>query len=333
MKLSVLITTYNLEKYIAETLDSVLMQKTDFEYEIIVGDDGSSDKTQSIVEEYQKKYPNKISMYVMPREEGVAYNRIKRAAANRLNIASHALGEYCTFLDGDDYYTDSDKLQKQVEILDDPANSDCSVCAHNIFMAYEDGTGFMLSRASKERKFTFEQYWKLTYICTHGLLFRNNFKEHMPSGNIAEYFDDNLITFWCFGFGNMYYIPDNMAAYRQLSGSNWNEKTKLQQYATNILDYGIELYEEASDKKRRRISDIRHFPEYAYIYRHRKELSKDAVSPSYEYAENDGITEALGIFDMNTKGAFGYALRYYKTAVSYYMAKAGRFIEKKLGKY
>lgn len=333
MKLSVLITTYNLEKYIAYTLDSVFMQETNFDFEVLIGDDGSEDNTLKIVEEYQQKYPNRISVYIMPREKGVKYNKIKRAAANRLNIASEAKGEYCTFLDGDDYYTDNKKLQKQVDILENPNNKDCALCAHNIFMAYEDGTGFMLSRAKKERKFTFKQYWKLTYICTHGLLFRNYFNENFPKGNVANYFDDNMIALWAFSFGKMYYIPDNMAAYRQLDNSNWNEKTKLQQLSTNILDYGIEL---EFNPKMKALSNIRHFPEFKYLFIHQKEITKESIFPNMDYAETDSIEEALNIYNMREANfllKLGYLTRFITSGIAYYMAKAGRFIEKRTGRY
>ena len=75
MKVSVMITTYNLEAYIEETLRSVLSQKTKFPFEILVGDDGSSDETVTIIKKYVESYPDKIFLYEMPREKGKQYNR------------------------------------------------------------------------------------------------------------------------------------------------------------------------------------------------------------------------------------------------------------------
>ena len=118
IKVSVLITTYDLEDVIEQALKSVLGQECGFDYEVIVGDDGSTDDTLKIVKRYADKYPGKIRIFGMPREAGVKYNPVHRAAANRLNIFKEARGEYCCFLDGDDHYTDKGRLQKMADVLD-----------------------------------------------------------------------------------------------------------------------------------------------------------------------------------------------------------------------
>lgn len=332
-KLSVLITTYNLEKYLEETFESVLMQKTDFDYEIIVGDDGSTDGTIDIVKKYMDRYPGKISYYVMPREEGVKYNKQQRSGANRINILEKAKGEYCTFLDGDDYYTDPLKLQKQVDILDKQENKDCVVCAHNIFMDYGDGQGFLLTRAKVERKFTLGEYWKLTYICTHALLFRNIYKEHPPKGNVAIYFADNNITFWLLQYGKMYYFPDNMASYRQVQGSIWNSNGEMMRGVVNVMCYGIEVMEYPSAKK---YSEIRHYPDFATVYKYRHKINKQDVSPYWDSVEDSRIDEALKYYKW--KDAKGFeAIKMWcflkKCCIGYYMAKAQRFFLKRMNKY
>lgn len=110
MKVSVCITTFNLEKYLSKTLESVLSQKTNFDFEILIGDDASSDSTPKILKEYEAKYPNKIKLVFHKKNIGV--NR------NDYSLISMAQGEYIAWCDGDDYWIDDNKLQEQADILD-----------------------------------------------------------------------------------------------------------------------------------------------------------------------------------------------------------------------
>ena len=117
-KVSILIISYNHEQYIAQTLDSVLMQKTDFPFEIVIGDDASPDKTRNICEDYAQKYPHIIRVLPTPQNLGVVPNYIRTLAACR--------GQYIAHLDGDDYWIDDEKLQKQVNRLD--ADPNLTIC-------------------------------------------------------------------------------------------------------------------------------------------------------------------------------------------------------------
>jgi len=109
MEVSVLVTTYNHERYIAQALDSVLMQETDFDYEIVILEDCSTDATREIILAYQKRHPDKI--------------RLRLAAQNQCSNKPFAeefqasSSPYIAMLDGDDYWTSPEKLQKQVEFL------------------------------------------------------------------------------------------------------------------------------------------------------------------------------------------------------------------------
>ena len=333
MKVSVLVTTYNLENYIAETLDSILEQVTDFSFEILVGDDGSADRTVEIIRKYQQQYPERIRLFQMPREEGVAYNRVERSAANRLNLLKEARGEYCTFLDGDDYYLSKDRLQRMVNILELPENHDCVMCAHNLLLTYSDGTKVPLTRIKKEHKFSMGQYWKLTFIQSNAILFRNQYKTNPPTGNCARYFDDNNITYWLFQMGKMYYLPECMGAYRQVADSSWNAIDHLKKSASNMIGYSVEL---ELNPKGRRLSDIRHFPDYAFLFRHRKEMNEKSCAPFYETAVKNDVTEALKVYHMGeSRGLqyFGFVWRYFTGWTGYVLAKMGRAIDKLTGNY
>ncbi|MDY5885353.1 MAG: glycosyltransferase family 2 protein, partial [Treponema sp.] len=99
--LSILVTTYNIEAYIESTIDSIFSEKIRYPYEILIGDDGSSDKSIEIIKSLRNKYPELIDYYVMPRECDKKYLPIQRASRNRLNLLKHAKGKYLIYLDGD----------------------------------------------------------------------------------------------------------------------------------------------------------------------------------------------------------------------------------------
>lgn len=124
IKVSVCITAYNVEKYIAETLDSILKQRTSFEYEILVGDDYSSDSTREILKKYQKKYPDKIRLHFQNKNVGVCRNDYEL-----INLAQ---GKYIAWCDGDDYWETNNKLEQQVAILDK------SNCFSGVYTAWFD---------------------------------------------------------------------------------------------------------------------------------------------------------------------------------------------------
>ena len=132
-KLSVILLAHNVYEYVAQALDSILMQKVNFDFEIIVGDDGSQDGTADILMEYKKRYPDIIKLYLTP--------RVKRSHGgdyiNFSNLYRKVQSEYITVLDGDDYWTNENKLQIQIDFLDQ--NKDFTVCGHNYFLEYSDG--------------------------------------------------------------------------------------------------------------------------------------------------------------------------------------------------
>ncbi len=110
IEVSVIVATYFHEKYIAQALDSILMQETTFRYEIIVGDDASGDRMPEIVREYAEKHPDIIVPVL--RKENIGANK------NGDDLSRRAKGRYLANLEGDDYWIDLDKLQKQWEFLE-----------------------------------------------------------------------------------------------------------------------------------------------------------------------------------------------------------------------
>lgn len=296
---SILITTYNLEKYIEQTLESVISQETEIPVEILVGDDGSEDGTPDIVRQIIDKYPEKnIRLIETPRDKNAKYNRVERSAANRLKLLEEAKGEYCSFLDGDDYYTDKKRIARMTEILDAEENKDCILCAHNLDLAYEDGRRVPLSNAKVERKIDLAEYWRTMFLQSNAVMFRNIYKEHKPEGRLKVSFDDNNIMFWLLRFGKMYYIPKSMGDYRQVEGSSWSAIDLLKRSASNMIGYSVER-ELAPEL--RKLSDTRHYPDLKYLYDHKDELKIENLEPFYTTAVDHGITEALDVYRMKGK--------------------------------
>lgn len=118
--LSVFMITYNHEKYIAEAIESALMQKTSFKYEIVIGEDCSTDQTRETVLEYATRYADKVKPIYQERNVG--------ANKNAASVREACKGKYIALLEGDDYGIDPLKLQKQVDFLE--AHPDFSICFH-----------------------------------------------------------------------------------------------------------------------------------------------------------------------------------------------------------
>ena len=128
MKLSVSITTYNHEKFIAKAIESALNQNVDFDYEILVGEDDSEDATRDIVRQYKERYPDRIRTFLNDRKNVIYINGRATGRWNFINNLRHCRGEYIAVLEGDDYWTDANKLQTQVSFLD--THTDYSECFH-----------------------------------------------------------------------------------------------------------------------------------------------------------------------------------------------------------
>src|SRR5215217_1764661 len=130
MKVSVLLTTYNHEKWISQAIESTLLQKTNFDYEVVIMEDCSTDRTRDIVTSYQRRYPDKIRL--------VLSEMNKCDNTNWIAAWQTSPSRYVAFLDGDDYWTSPYKLQRQVDFLD--THPDYAICYHNVTVLYEDGS-------------------------------------------------------------------------------------------------------------------------------------------------------------------------------------------------
>lgn len=242
-KITVLITFYNSEKYVDDALYSVFHQNTNFSFRVIAGDDGSSDGTVSKIKAWEKKYPDRITHIIQSREEGKKYMGGTRASKNRLALLSMVDTPYFIFLDGDDFWIDDEKLQKEYDILESPSNSDCVLCAHQVKVFYEDSperVDFYPQNGIKERKFDAKTYVAKHYFHTDSMLIRSEHIKDLPYEYLGDFFNDSIITFCFLQFGMVYYLPQCMASYRKNEGGIWAGEKKAVSIIRQIMGYDIE---------------------------------------------------------------------------------------------
>lgn len=241
MKVSILITSYNTEKYIGGSIESVVSQDLPFDWELLIGDDGSTDGTVGIIIEWIKKYPNNIKVFVHSRnEEGKLGSR---AAKNRAFLLERATGDYIHFLDGDDYFLGRDTIKTQVEVLDNPHNSNCSCCAQNM-LEYNIPTGkkvSLLKEGSGDRIYDIKKYWSYYYYSTDTILFRKQCKELLLHPLYRDYLNDNFITYLILQYGSVYYQDRVGAQYNQTGDGLWTGHSSVYGSFRNLQLYDLEM--------------------------------------------------------------------------------------------
>lgn len=215
MKVSILCTAYNHEKYIANALDSFLAQQTDFPFEIIVTDDASTDNTPAILREYAELYPDVVKYFHQERNlfsQGI--NTIYETV-----MYPNATGEYIAFCEGDDYWCDNTKLAQQISFLD--SHKDYSACTHNSYYHYCDDnkTDELIIPPSSNRDISFATIITGLHRSFHtsSIVARREFITNSP---------DFVKTASIFGFldypwsinlalnGKIHYIDKPMSVYR-----------------------------------------------------------------------------------------------------------------------
>lgn len=212
---SVWMITYNHEKYIAQAIDSVLMQKANFEYEIVIGEDYSTDRTREIVSDYKAKYPDRIKLLLQEKNVGMMQNFI--------STLKSCTGKYIALCEGDDYWTDPYKLQKQVDFLE--SNPAFSFCFHNSYVYDEDISREYLFNDDKGTFFKknlnsdrVTESWELIneWICpTASMVFRNKYPLDYSLFEKTKYGDIVLILSLA-RHGKVYYFNQVSSVYRKL---------------------------------------------------------------------------------------------------------------------
>lgn len=242
IQVSVCIVTYNQEKYIAECLESLVTQRTNFSFEIIVGEDCSTDNTRSIVKQYAEKYPELIVPLLYEKNVGAVEN-VKR-------VYQKAKGKYIAHIDGDDLAL-SGKLQKQFDVLE--ARLDCNICSHDMLQIDFNGNSKESDWLYPENQYTlFNLYQKLPFFAHSSKMFRNKYNYEFWNNLLSKpYILDIDIHVENMKDGDIYHIGELLGKYRVASGvSNVNKRVNaaLPLGAIRAFDKGLNIYQNDKDK-------------------------------------------------------------------------------------
>lgn len=210
--------TYNHQKYISKALDSFLQQKTEFPFEIVVHDDASNDDTPKIISEYQNRYPT----IVRPIYEKENQYSKENGVLNKI-VDSQIRGQYVAICEGDDYWTDEYKLQKQFNAMEEHPNVD--ICAHAV-RKVDAKTGKLLGIIAPEN---IEMVIPIEnviaggggFVGTNSLFYRKKaFETTFPFRKLIEI--DYTLQIQGAIRGGMLYMPMCMSAYRCMTDNSWS---------------------------------------------------------------------------------------------------------------
>jgi glycosyltransferase involved in cell wall biosynthesis len=233
MKLSVLLMTYNHAQFVEQAVRSVLDQRTDFPFEVVVAEDGSTDNTAAIVAKFEAKHPDRVRVLRRGRNLGIQ--------ANFIDAYARCRGEYVATLDGDDYWTAPDKLQRQVDFLE--RNPSFSFCFHNVRAKSdtpaEDGKeiGAVADGRSDRTQFELDDLVKDNFVPFGSVVARNRL---IPE--FATWIRDIPGIDWIFGMlnarrGPFAQIDGCLGVYRKHAGGAWTSLSWARQINTVLQIY------------------------------------------------------------------------------------------------
>ncbi len=234
IKVSVCIITYKHENYIRQCLDSVFMQKTNFDFEVIVGEDASPDDTRKILLEYKEKYGDKLVLALHDKNIG--------AAKNSSSVGNLASGKYIALVEGDDFWTDENKLQKQYDILE--SHPEYSAVCHDITGVMPDGHVWRKSHLNmkKDTVKTMKDWLNEGYSVHTCSIFRRRYnisdKEKYTKLRTAEPTMGDVISFTLlYDMGDIYVLKDVMAAHRAAGKQDTSSYSHIQKSKAIELSY------------------------------------------------------------------------------------------------
>ncbi|MGB3673079.1 MAG: glycosyltransferase [Candidatus Nanopelagicales bacterium] len=221
----VLVPAYNHEEFVAQALDSILMQSIDAPFQITVLEDFSTDATRSIVQRYASTHPEIIRLRL--NEHNLNNGRSMMAAIEQSRAT------YIAVLEGDDYWVSADKLQKQVDLLDQHA--DCAFAHHNFHVVYDDGRASHLKHPPGQQGFSsIHDMFRSNFVSTCSTMYRRSSLQAIP-----EWFCDALVGDWPLHLlaarsGRIAYIDEPMATYRIHAGGLWSKMSPVAQAETTV---------------------------------------------------------------------------------------------------
>lgn len=222
IKVSVLILAYNHEGTVAQAVESALEQRTNFDVEIVIGEDCSTDRTRDVLRELARREPQRVRLLLREANLGVGENLRQTLAACR--------GEFVALLEGDDYWTEPAKLQRQVEAL--AAHPHWSICFHRARVEFDNGSPPALEPADDH--FTVEtgldDLLCRNYMATASVMFRNGLFREWPERFRRLVQQDWPLHVLNAQHGRIGYLPAVMGVYRKHAGGVWASRPQAERY-------------------------------------------------------------------------------------------------------
>lgn len=241
---------YNHEKYIADAIESFLMQKTDFKFEIIIHDDASTDGTKEIIQKYENLYPDIIKpIYQTENQDskGVSVTEI---------ILKRARGKYIAVCEGDDYWTDPYKLQKQVDYMEE--HPECSLCVTGGTIVNALDKKLIAKHRPNDGNGIFTVHDVITggggLFLSNSMLFRRTSVVELPQFFRNAPIGDYPLTIYLAFLGTVYYIDEQMSAYRVGVQNSW----------TSMHFNTIENKERHFEQLSKMLDEINEYSNYMY---------------------------------------------------------------------
>ncbi len=213
--------TYKHEHFIAQAIESILMQEVDFEVEVVIGEDCSPDRTRAIVEDYAQRFPGVIRAILPERNVGMM--------RNLMNTLESAKGEFIAMLEGDDYWTDKDKLAQQVRFMRE--NPGCALRHHRVSYM-QNGVCLKEYPPEARRVKRIDDGGELAYqnfIQTCSLVFRRTHLPAFQNDFAAQKVGDWPLCVLLAERGWIGYLDINMADYRIHPGGMWSTRAVASQ--------------------------------------------------------------------------------------------------------
>jgi len=224
-KVSILCLAYRHQAYIVQALEGFLLQETDFPFEVLIGDDASDDDTPAIIQSYVERHPDII--------KPVMHKTNRGAAGNLSSLVERIEGEYVAICDGDDFWTDPSKLQKQVNFLE--KDSSYTVCFHKVVQHFEDKSqpdsfidpkALLPDVASSRDYFVLGDLLRMNVIPSLSAMYRWKLGNQMPIWMLDYSICDLPLHLIHADGGKICYIDEVMGTYRRHSdGAWWNNHT------------------------------------------------------------------------------------------------------------
>ena len=297
MKVSIMLTSYNLVDYIDTSIKSVIDLEKPCDWELLIGDDGSTDGTVEKIQAWIEKYPENIKLYQIPRDSG-SVKLGSRAAYNRAYLLEQATGDYLNYLDGDDCYLGTERLKVQIEHLERPEYAQCSCCGHNI-EAYviPANRRYRMTRGNiTQQVFTKQEYvGRRLYFHTNTIVFRKECKTMLLDSLYRCYLNDVFITFILLQYGSILYIPEAWCQYNMTGTGLWTGHSKVYGYFRNVQIYDLES--SICPELESAIMD-KYFKEFLYINKHYKAEQIKEIQPLFKNAPEDVFKASTSFFKL-----------------------------------